>query len=113
MLLTALAKAKGKAKQQSCLVNTRQECNGLRVRFEDESKGVGVCPRLCYADGTKGPTRVVQAGSCYRSANTTTQVLGSAGEVAAIEVAWPSGKIKRVPIEPGQAEVVVTELQNP
>jgi hypothetical protein len=42
-----------------------------------------------------------------------TQVLGAAGEVAAIEVAWPSGKKKRVPIEPGQSEVVVTELQNP
>ena len=32
------------------------------------------------------------AGSGYRSANATTQVLGAAGEVAAIEVAWPSGK---------------------
>ena len=92
------------------LFPNRQECNGLRVRFEDESKGVGVCLRLCYADGTKGPTRVVQAGSGYRSANATTQVLGAAREAVAIEVAWPSGKIKRVQIEPGRAEVVVNDL---
>ena len=53
------------------------------------------------------------AGSGYRSANATTQVLGASGEVAAIEVTWSSGKKKKVPIEPGQSEVVVTELQNP
>tara|TARA_B110000014_G_scaffold176307_1_gene126150 strand:- start:303 stop:602 length:300 start_codon:yes stop_codon:yes gene_type:complete len=40
------------------------------------------------------------------------ELLPPAGEVAAIEFAWASGK-KRVPIEPGQSEVVVTELQNP
>ena len=41
------------------------------------------------------------------------QVLGATGEVAAIEVAWPSGKKQRVPIKPGQSEVVLNELQNP
>ena len=95
------------------LFRNQLDAKGLRVRFEGAGSGVGVCLRLSYKDGTKGPVRVVQVGSGYRSANATTQVLGAAGEVAAIEVAWPSGKKKRVPIEPGQSEVVVTELQNP
>ena len=87
--------------------------SGLRVTFDGKGNGVGVILRLVYADGTKGPARAVQAVSGYRSANATTQVLGVAGEVAAIEVAWPSGKKQRVPIKPGQSEVVVNELQNP
>jgi len=95
------------------LFRNQLDAKGLRVRFGGAGNGVGVCLRLCYRDGTKGAARVVQVGSGYRSANATTQVLGAAREVAAIEVAWPSGKKKRVPIEPGQSEVVVTELQNP
>ena len=95
------------------LFRNQLDAKGLRVRFDGAGSGVGVSLRLSYKDGTKGPARVVQVGSGYRSANATTQVLGAAGEVAAIEVAWPSGKKKRVPIEPGQSEVVVTELQNP
>ncbi|PCH55462.1 MAG: hypothetical protein COC21_02785 [Verrucomicrobiales bacterium] len=95
------------------LFRNQLDAKGLRVRFDGAGSGVGVCLRLSYKDGTKGPVRVVQVGSGYRSANATTQVLGAAGEVAAIEVAWPSGKKKRIPIEPGQSEVVVTELQNP
>ncbi len=95
------------------LFRNQLDAKGLRVRFDGAGSGVGVCLRLCYKDGTKGPARVVQAGSGYRSANATTQVLGASGEVVAIEVAWPSGKKKRVPIEPGQSEMVVTELQNP
>ena len=95
------------------LFHNQLDAKGLRVRFGGAENGVGVSLRLCYRDGTKGAARVVQVGSGYRSANATTQVLGAAREVAAIEVAWPSGKKKRVPIEPGQSEVVVTELQNP
>ena len=56
---------------------------------------------------------VLDLGPYLAGKDGATQVLGAAGEVAAIEVAWPSGKKKRIPIEPGQAEVVVTELQNP
>ena len=94
------------------LFRNQLEAKGLRVRFDGEDSGVGACLRICYTDGIKGPARAVQAGSGYRSANATTQVLGAAGEVAAIEVAWPSGKKQRVPIKPGQSEVVVNELQN-
>jgi len=95
------------------LFRNQLEAKGLRVRFDSADSGVGICLRLCYTDGTKGPVRVVQAGSGYRSANATTQVLGASGEVAAIEVTWPNGKKKRVPIDPDQSEVVVNELQNP
>jgi hypothetical protein len=79
------------------LFRNQAEATGLRVRFGGEGQGVQV--RLVYADGTKGPARVVQA---------TTQVLGAAGEAVAVEVAWPSAKKTSVPLKPGQAEVVLS-----
>jgi hypothetical protein len=91
----------------------RQECNGLRVRFEDESKGVGVCSKALLCGGHQG-TDACGAGRLRLSIrqNATTQVLGAAREAVAIEVAWPSEEIKRVQIEPGRAEVVVNDLWN-
>lgn len=90
------------------LFRNQAETRGLRVRIDGETNGVGVCLRLCYADGTKGPVRVVQAVAGYRSVNATTQVLGAAGAPVAVEAAWPSGKKTTVPLNPGQAEVVLT-----
>ena len=48
-----------------------------------------------------------------KTANATTQVLGAAGEAVAIEVAWPSGKKTTVPLEPGQAEAVLSYPSEP
>ena len=95
------------------LFRNQAQARGLRVRFDGGVEGAGVCLRLCYADGTKGPVRAVQAGSGYRSANATTQVLGAAGEAVAVEVAWPSGKKTIVPLNPGQAEAVLSYPSEP
>jgi hypothetical protein len=95
------------------LFRNQAAARGLRVRIDGENNGVGVCLRLCYADGTKGPVRVVQAVAGYRSANGTTQVLGEAGEAVAVEAAWPSGRKTRVPLKPGQTEVVLTYPSEP
>ena len=81
--------------------------------FAGGGGGEGAILRLIYTDGTKGPARVVQSGSGYRSANATTQVLGAAGEAVAIEVAWPSGKKTTVPLKPGQAEAVLSYPSEP
>ena len=91
------------------LFRNQLEAKGLRVRFDGEDSGVGVYLRICYTDGIKGPARAVQAGSGYRSANATTQVLGVAGEVAAIEVAWPSGKTTEIFIPDITQKIQVSE----
>ncbi len=98
---------------QTRLFRNQAEARGLRVRIDGETNGVGVCLRLCYADGTKGPVRVVQAVAGYRSANGTTQVLGEAGEAVAVEAAWPSGKKTTVPLNPGQMEAVLSYPSEP
>ena len=83
------------------------------MRIDGENKGVGVCLRLCYADGTKGPMRVVQAVAGYRSANATKQVLGGEGEAVAVEAAWPSGKKTTFPLKPDQMEAVLSYPSEP
>jgi len=88
------------------LFRNQLEANGLRVRLDGE--GAGVRLRLIYADGTRGPVRVVQSGSGYRSVNATTQVLGAAREAVAVEVAWPGTAKTNVPLKSGQAEVVLS-----
>ena len=95
------------------LFRNQAQARGLRVRFAGGGGGEGAILRLIYTDGTKGPARVVQSGSGYRSANATTQVLGAAGEAVAIEVAWPSGKKTTVPLKPGQAEAVLSYPSEP
>ena len=95
------------------LFRNQAQARGLRVRFAVGGGEEGAILRLIYTDGTKGPARVVQSGSGYRSANATTQVLGAAGEAVAIEVAWPSGKKTTVPLKPGQAEAVLSYPSEP
>ena len=95
------------------LFRNQAQARGLRVRFAVGGGEEGAILRLIYTDGTKGPARVVQSGSGYRSANATTQVLGAAGEAVAVEVAWPSGKKTTVPLKPGQAEAVLSYPSEP
>ncbi|MDP6795841.1 MAG: VCBS repeat-containing protein, partial [Verrucomicrobiota bacterium] len=95
------------------LFRNQAEAKGLRVTFDGKGNGIGVVLRLVYADGTKGPARAVQAVSGYRSANATPQVLGAAGEVVAVQAAWPSGTTISVPLKPGQAEVKLSYPPGP
>ncbi|MDC0319154.1 VCBS repeat-containing protein [Verrucomicrobia bacterium] len=84
------------------LFRNQAETKGVRVSFGGE--GEGVQARLVYADGTKGPVRVVQS---------ITQVLGAAKVAVAVEAAWPSARKTRVPLKPGQTEVVLTYPSEP
>jgi len=95
------------------LFRNQAQARGVRVRFDGDGDGEGAILRLIYMDETKGPARVVQSVSGYRSANATTQVLGAAAEAVAIEAAWPSGKNTIVPLKPSQAEVVLSYPSEP
>jgi hypothetical protein len=95
------------------LFRNQLETRGLRVRFAADVVGEGALLRLIYRDGIKGPARIVPSESRYRSLNATTQVLGAAAEVIAVEVAWPSGKKTTVSLKPGQTEVVLTNSSEP
>jgi hypothetical protein len=54
-----------------------------------------------------GPVREVQAGSGSLSQHGAVTVLGAAEPPSALWVRWPGGQVARVPLAPGQREVVV------
>jgi hypothetical protein len=83
---------------------------GVRVVLQGppaNQEAFGASVRVVYADGSKGPLRTVQAGSGYWSQDSAVQVLGTAKEVAQIEVTWPGGETESVPLEADQNEVVI------
>ena len=57
--------------------------------------------RLVYENGTGGPRRTVQAGSGYRSQNSSTLVLGIGGMPTNIEITWFDGTETTVMVERG------------
>jgi hypothetical protein len=83
---------------------------GVRVVLQGppaNQEAFGASVRVVYADGSKGPLRTVQAGSGYWSQDSAVQVLGTAKEVAQIEVTWPGGETESAPLEADQNEVVI------
>ncbi len=89
---------------------------GLRVRVvgpRGNPWGVGVRLRVVYGDGRRGPAREIRAGSGYWSQDGAVQVLGLAGEPAALEVTWPGGREQRVPLQPDQREISVRSRNDP
>jgi hypothetical protein len=82
---------------------------GLRVLLvgpPGNPSAIGAQVRLRYGDRA-GPVREVQAGSGYWSQNGAVQVLGRAGQPAALWVRWPGGREQVVPLATGQTEVTV------
>lgn len=82
---------------------------GLRVRLlgpPANPDGIGAQIRVDYGTRT-GPVREVQAGSGYWSQNGAVQVMGLAGDPAAIRVRWPGGEETRVAVPPGASEITV------
>ncbi len=69
---------------------------GLLVSF---AKGADGEVRVVYANGRKGPTRVVGEG--------TTQVLGLADAPAALWIRWTSGKEQTIPIAANSWDIAV------
>ena len=75
---------------------------GLRVALDGAAKnpaGIGARLRRRSADGKAGPVRTVQ--------DSTAQALGGIDRASALEVRWPDGRQKVVPLEPGRREVRV------
>jgi hypothetical protein len=83
---------------------------GIRVRLVGPPRNphaIGAMVGLVYS-GRRGPVREVQAGSGYWSQNGAVQVFGTNGTATGVWVRWPGGREVQVPIESGQAEVVVS-----
>lgn len=87
------------------------ERRGIRIRLEgpqENRAGIGAAIRLLYEDGTHGPKRFITAGSGYWSQNSTTQVLGYAGQPVSIEIQWPDGSRQFEEFRKGIMDYTVT-----
>lgn len=72
---------------------------GYRIRLigpDGNKNAIGSSIRMIYNDGSKGPRRVIQAGSGYGSQNSFTEVMGYARDAKQIEVTWFDGRIQKV-----------------
>ena len=77
---------------------------GLRAELQGppgNPEGLSAVLRLEYANGRRGPSREVHAGSGYWSQDSARQVLGYTEPPIALQVVWPGGKAQRVLIPPG------------
>ncbi len=86
--------------------------SGLRVRLEgpaDNPWGIGATVRIIYADSSRGPARLVTAGSGYWSQQAPVLVLGRRWgvEAAGAAVRWSDGATSLVPVVPDALEVTV------
>jgi hypothetical protein len=82
---------------------------GLRVVLEgppSNPTGIGARIRILY-DDSAGPAREIRSGSGYWSSDDAVQVLGIAGQVRAVEVRWPDGRVTETSVEAGSSEVVI------
>jgi len=83
---------------------------GLRVLLAGppaNPAGIGAWVRLRHADGTRGPARMVLAGSGSGGQDGWRTVLAMPRPATVLEVRWPGGRRQEVPLEPGVAEVRV------
>ena len=89
---------------------------GLRVQLNGSSenlRGVGASVRLRFADGSRGPMRVVTAGAGYWSQHSATLVMGRGDRaVDAVEVTWPDGTTTEQPV-PDDARAITVAHDAP
>ena len=67
---------------------------GLRLSLSGPTGnplGQGASARAVFADGSKGPARLVGGNSGRYSQAAAGQILGGAKRIRSVEVAWPSG----------------------
>ena len=84
---------------------------GLRVRLNAgpaNPTGVGAIARLIFADGKKGPAKIVTAGGGYWSQESAVLILARPTVPIKIEVYWPHGQTITTPIPDGEGEIEVT-----
>ena len=76
--------------------------SGFRVELAGppgNPDAIGASLRMVYANGRKGPCRLVQAGSGYWSQDAAVQVLGHPDAPVSIWVRWPGGREETVPVD--------------
>lgn len=99
---------------QTMLYVNQTETPGVRVRLNgpDQNKtAVGSGIRVVYENGTRGPLRTIQAGSGYRSQNSSTQVLGISDTPKAIEVTWFDGTTSEITFRTGRMTYTISYSQ--
>lgn len=61
------------------------------IQFDSPTDAIGATFRVVYPDGTRGPVRIVTAGTGYWSQNAQSTILGLRDSLAtAVEVTWPN-----------------------
>ena len=83
---------------------------GLRVRLDGPAgnpKGIGAILRLRF-ENSWGLAREIHAGSGYWSQDSAIQVMATPGEPRELEVKWPGGARRTMPIKPGSREVIAS-----
>ncbi|MEY4692621.1 MAG: hypothetical protein RIT19_2946 [Verrucomicrobiota bacterium] len=83
---------------------------GLRVRLKGppaNPAGIGASLRWCAA-GKAGPRREIRMGGGCCSVDSPVTVLASDRGAGEVEVRWPGGAVRRVPVAAGVAEITLT-----
>jgi len=83
---------------------------GLRVRFAGppgNPQAVGARLRLLDHSGRPGPLVEIQAGSGWLSQSSPTRILTAPFPPAHLEIHWPNGPARRLPIPPNTREITV------
>ncbi len=84
---------------------------GLRVRVrgaKGNPYGIGAAVRLKTPNGV-GPTREIRAGAGYWSQDSATLLISTTDHPESLEVRWPGGRWKTVPIPEGAREIEIGE----
>ena len=87
------------------------ENSGIRITVvgpDQNRTAIGSAIRIVYENGTLGPLRTIQAGSGYRSQNSTTQILGFSETPQAIEVTWFDGTKTKVDFSPANMDYTIS-----
>ncbi len=80
--------------------------DGIYIQFNRPPDAIGAVMHIVYSDSTRGPARIITAGSGYWSQNATSTTLGLRDiPPTAIEITWPGQEPVRVNLE-GRSSVL-------
>jgi hypothetical protein len=102
--------ALGQNSGPTLLFRNRAARPGLRVRLKGppgNPAGIGASLRW-WAAGKAGPRREIRMGGGWCSVDSPVTVLASDRAVGEVEVRWPGGAVRRVPVAAGIAEITLT-----
>jgi hypothetical protein len=92
------------------LFRNRAARPGLRVRLKGppgNPTGIGASLRW-WAGGKAGARREIRMGGGYCSVDSPVTILASDRAAGEVEVRWPSGAVRRVPVAAGVADITLT-----